>query len=331
MAEGSADHVVAIFLDVRGFTNFAGTADSINGALFLRSIYTRILDRYFPDATFFKLTGDGMMIIRKFSPDTLKQVVNDSIRQSIELVESFSKLCDGDPMINFSVPENLGVGIARASATRLASGRKILDYSGRPLNLAARLMDLARPSGVVFGSDSIGVDLVDSELLEKFSKDSVYLKGIAENSPIAIHYLTSRTKIDSASHRPINKFKTKRTAVETLNTVTISDRSRFFHQLPEKPDVPDACKILFTYPKTKPNGSRVNGLVTLADFRVDYAENAGAPGVFFSYPEFLQTLKSRNIKRTWPVTMQIEYIMIDDGEVELKEGEIPESNVEPPF
>lgn len=330
-ATGSADFVVVIFLDVRRFTTFAGMVDSINGALFLRSIYTRILERYFPDVTFFKLTGDGMMIIRKYTPDTLTEIVNDSIRQSIALVEGFAELTNGDAMINFGVPENLGIGIARASATCLSSGRLILDYSGRPLNLAARLMDLARPSGVVFGSDSIGLSIIEPDLVAQFSTDSVYLRGIAESESLPIHYLTSRTKIDASSHLPINKFKTKRTPIEMLTTKSISERSRFFHQLPEKPDVLDRCKILFTYPKSKPNGTKIPGLSYLGDYKVEYAENAGVPGVFFDYPSFVTVLKNRNVKSTWPITMQIEYTMMDIGSIEEKDNSSSGDADDPPF
>ena len=68
------------------------------------------------------------------------------------LVEAFGQITANDFMINFPVPQRLGVGVARGTATRLASGGQVLDYTGRCLNLAARLMDKARPYGVVFGA-----------------------------------------------------------------------------------------------------------------------------------------------------------------------------------
>jgi class 3 adenylate cyclase len=146
-AEGRSRHVVVIFLDVRGFSSFAKIAESSDAAEFLRSVYTQILDDYFPEPEFFKLTGDGMLILYRYNRDTLTDVTNQAVETSLRLVKEFSTLCDTDPMVNFDVPGELGIGVARGAATALISGDKILDYSGRPLNLAARLMDLARPAG----------------------------------------------------------------------------------------------------------------------------------------------------------------------------------------
>jgi hypothetical protein len=55
--------VVAILLDIRGFSNFAERGGSFDTAYYLRSIYTTILRGRFPDRDFFKPTGDGMMLI----------------------------------------------------------------------------------------------------------------------------------------------------------------------------------------------------------------------------------------------------------------------------
>ena len=62
-AHGESEFVVALFLDVHGFSSFTRMAESSEAAVFLRSVYITILDTYFPNADFFKLTGDGMLII----------------------------------------------------------------------------------------------------------------------------------------------------------------------------------------------------------------------------------------------------------------------------
>ena len=64
-------------------------------------------------------------------------------------MDDFPTMFTDDPMINFATPTNLGFGIARGTACCLFSGKRILDYSGQLLNLAARLNDLARPKGLV--------------------------------------------------------------------------------------------------------------------------------------------------------------------------------------
>ena len=312
-ANGESDLVVAIFLDVRGFTSFAGNVESANAALFLRSVYSRILDEYFPEVTFFKLTGDGMMIIRKYGDDNLVEIVNDSVRKSIALVEAFPTLCQGDIMINFPTPLNLGIGIARDAATRLGSEGYILDYSGRPLNLAARLMEFARPSGVVFNATSMGLGVIEEELLAQFSEDHVYVKSIAENSPLSIHYLTSRTRIEEASHIPINKFKTKVAQLEDVTGKIIEGRGHYFHELPEKPDLINNCKIFFGYPSVDATGAKHPTDTTWIHFSAPFHTHRGAPGITLEYSFVNQALVAERVKPNWKIPTYIEYDMADYG------------------
>ena len=67
-------------------------------------------------------------------------------------------------------------------------------------------MDLARPAGVVF-SDSLGSELLRAELADQFAADDVYVKGLAEDIPMRVHYLADKTVLPEASKRPINKTK----------------------------------------------------------------------------------------------------------------------------
>lgn len=311
-AKGSSDHIVVIFLDVRGFSSFAGTAESINAALFLRTVYTRILERFFPRVTFFKLTGDGMMIIREYDQDDLVEIVNESIAKSIELVAAFPTLCQGDEMINFPVPQFLGIGIARGAATRLSGETNILDYSGRPLNLAARLMDFARPAGVVFSSENLGKNIIAKELLNLFTEDHVYVKGISESVPLSIHYETSNTQIESSSRLPINKYATRVIELEPTNLETVRTRGDFFNFLPEKPAHIESCKIFFSYPRAGKNGKKHPTDLSYSDFKAHFGYLQGQPGVTVKYDEVYESLKNENIRGTWEITSYIEYEVIDD-------------------
>jgi hypothetical protein len=55
-ASGESRFVLAANVDIRGFSSFF--ADSSQAAAYLSSAYTKILDDYFPAASFFKPTGD---------------------------------------------------------------------------------------------------------------------------------------------------------------------------------------------------------------------------------------------------------------------------------
>lgn len=210
-AKGFSDTIVAIFIDVRGFSSFSKTHDSAEVAIFVKHIYLRIIDEYFPDAAFFKPTGDGLLVVLSYNDLNVREAVPAAIATCEKIVDEFANFCKGEPMVNFEVPKCVGIGIARGTACRLDSTSKTLDYSGNVLNIAARLMDIARPSGVVFHS-SIGIDLLPEELVKKYSKaDDVYLRGVFENEPTTIFYNKQHTVINERIRHPLNeKWQTQR-------------------------------------------------------------------------------------------------------------------------
>jgi class 3 adenylate cyclase len=78
-AEGQSRRVVVVFLDVRGFSSFAGIAESTDTAEFLKTVYLKILDEHFPDAEFFKPTGDGLLILLDYNRENLQEVVRGAV------------------------------------------------------------------------------------------------------------------------------------------------------------------------------------------------------------------------------------------------------------
>lgn len=149
-AMGESQFVIAVNLDIRGFSSFSQRVESVEAAVFLRRVYIKMLEEYYPNATFFKLTGDGLLMVFSYADDnSLKAVVASVFESSFRLVDDFGTLTASDPMVNFEVPDRVGLGIARGAASRIYAGKKTLDYSGRVLNLASRLMNLARPTGIV--------------------------------------------------------------------------------------------------------------------------------------------------------------------------------------
>ena len=199
-AKGMSCWVIAVFVDVRGFTAFAGKGESVEAALFIKRMYFGILDRYFPDATFVKPTGDGLMLIFEFEEGTLDDTIEAVFLNALELVEAFPSFIN-DPMLSGPLPQRLGVGIAQGPATRLSCEDGDIDFSGRALNLAARLMDIARPGGVVVDGrvgDHTRVLLED----RGFEAEPVYLRGIAETeSPRLVFRHAQRTSIPHSARK----------------------------------------------------------------------------------------------------------------------------------
>ena len=195
--------VIATFLDIRGFSSFSAKGESFDSALYLRSVYSTILDKYFADVNFFKPTGDGLLLVHELPPDAAKvrSLVNSVLGRCLALVDDFGQLTDTDIMVNFPAPQRLGVGIARGSVTRLVSDRMVLDYTGRCLNLAARLMDKARPFGVVF-SDKHALALMEPEVAASFKEDRICIRGISEQEPLGI-YITRGVEITASDREPV--------------------------------------------------------------------------------------------------------------------------------
>lgn len=304
-ATGESGFVVAIFLDVRGFSSFARFAESSEAAVFLRRMYTVILDEYFPNAAFFKPTGDGLLIILSYEAATLGEVANSAVRTSLDVLNSFPSFCTSDPMINFTVPQDLGIGLARGAATKLVSKGKTLDFSGRPLNLAARLMDLARPSGLVF-DESFGPDLLGEDLVAQFAKDDVYIKGIAEKNPITVHFTAQTTVLPLTSKKPLGvvewKVKKVRRTVKDL-----AASGEFRHPLEYLVTDPDKIKVRIRHDKVLPSGRKSDRFFTLVEFPFEFEEEPDSHYVNINYKELAEHLIDSGVKSTWPIEITIQY------------------------
>ena len=195
-ASGTSECVIAVNLDIRGFSKFSTSVESFETAVFVKNVYKKLIDGYFPSAPFVKLTGDGLLIVVPIIPydqENLNERVVETIGACLEAVKHFPSFLDDDATIYFKdkIPRRIGIGISMGSACRLASGDNTLDYSGRPLNLASRLMDVARPSGIVCDAS---MNLPD-DAKSFFAKDRVFVPGIAESSPLEVHFTKNDVKI----------------------------------------------------------------------------------------------------------------------------------------
>ncbi|MHB1088766.1 MAG: nucleotidyl cyclase domain-containing protein [Acidimicrobiales bacterium] len=201
-ASGQSVSVAVVFIDVRGFTSFADERESSDTAIYLSSMYHKVISEYFPNASYAKPTGDGMLIIFELGNNREKvvELVQSLIEDSVRLARGFAKIVQDDVLINFPVPSHLGIGMTRGSATKIVADGEVIDYSGRCLNVAARLMDAARPSGLVL-CDSFAERLIGEELRDQFVKEDVYLKGLPDHT-YEIWYLSPEVTISSGLKVP---------------------------------------------------------------------------------------------------------------------------------
>lgn len=111
-AKGVSQQIVAINLDIRGFTPFCEGKDSFDVAAYITKVYMKIIDGYFSEAQFYKPTGDGLLIAIPCEKQ-VKSTINKVMESCLKLVEDFCNLCEREEVIYFPTPDKVGIGIAR--------------------------------------------------------------------------------------------------------------------------------------------------------------------------------------------------------------------------
>ncbi len=305
-ATGISEFIVAVYVDIRNFSKFSQKVESPNVAMYIKRVYMKLIDEYFTNACFFKPAGDGLLILIPYSEQNLCDVLTDTINNCFRAMTDFGSFAVKDRMINFDVPQKIGIGLSRGVACRLFSGDKVLDYSGRPLNLASRLNDLARPSGIVFDT-SFGIDCLPTKLANRFEIEKVYIKGISEEEPLEIFFSKDYTTIDPRSKKSIQEIewhvkKDNRTLKEIKDL-----GSNFNYKLDNKPVDPEKVRIQISHPTIK-RGRKLKGFVTFFDFSdFEYYLEAGKPKIRIQFDALAKRLAEEGIKSNWNITIKIMY------------------------
>jgi class 3 adenylate cyclase len=188
VAGGAADplashrvEVTVIFLDLRGFTSFAETADpeEVMGVLreYHREMGRLILEH---EGTLERFTGDGMMIFFN-DPVPVPDAPARAVRMALAMREQVSRLDVGWRKRGYEL--GVGIGIAQGYATIGAIGFEgRWDYGaiGTVTNLAARLCGEAGPFEILV-SRRVGGMVEDLVALEPVGP--LTLKGFARPVP----------------------------------------------------------------------------------------------------------------------------------------------------
>ncbi len=306
-AYGESKFVVVLNVDVRGFSKFSKMVDSAESALFVKKVFIKFLQNYFSSASYYKSTGDGLIIIYDISEDSLKSTTNQIIDLSVRLIDEFKNLCLDEAMINFEVPKMLGIGVSRGPATCLRTSDAILDYFGDTLNTASRLMDCARPEGVVFDS-KFGYDLLEDRLKELFDTKPIYLKGVSESAPLDVWFLKDRTQLSPSLSEPI--VETKWVTVEEVKKFKQIKElgGKFFIILDQKPIDSNLITLVVTHDALRSNGTIHRGYVTRFEFKgVSYRERAGEKRITIDFDELIVKLNENKVLSNMDVTMELKF------------------------
>ena len=173
--------VTVVFLDLRGFTAFAETAEPEEVMGVLREYHAEmgrlILEH---EGTLERFTGDGMMIFFN-DPTPVADPAKRAVRMALAMRERVAPLCERWRKRGHEL--DLGIGIAKGYATIGAIGFEgRWDYGaiGTVTNLAARLCGEAKPAQILV-STRLATEL--EELVETEELAPLTLKGFARPVP----------------------------------------------------------------------------------------------------------------------------------------------------
>jgi len=306
-AVGQLEHVIAVNLDIRGFSLFCRKVDSANVGLFIVEVYRDLIDECFPNVSFLKPTGDGLLAIIPYERDNLGEVANDTMNACLKALREFPSFCANNRMINFRVPQKLGIGLSRGAVCRLVSGDETLDYSGTVLNLASRLMNVARPRGIVFDAD-FDIELFPEEIRKVFAKEKVWLLGIAESEPIEIFYSKEYgTKILPMYRRrlDIRKWRTNKLSLRLEQIeLYITGAKEYGFTLSHEPVDPDEIDIKLYPPKSV---VEQRGASFFWFYGTRYEYSRGEPIVNLDFVRLAKLLKSLGLDKKDEVKIAIRY------------------------
>lgn len=305
-AEGRPQLVIAVNADIRGFSHFS-SRDSFEVALFIKKVYIKLIDEYFAEASFVKPTGDGLLVVFHYADSDYKAMIARTIRACLDVVKDFPSFFVGDNVVRFEVPKKIGIGLSTGTACRLVSGDKTLDYSGKILNLASRLMDFARPSGVVLDS-SVGIDLLPPELSGLFVKDKVCVRGIEEKTPLEIYHTKDVVILPSDREPKTAKWRSVRKRV-LVKEVRHASPSVFRFALPTPAIDPSAMTVTayFQVPALKSVSTKGIWFTDIPSSKTKYMSVGGEPVVDIELEEVVVDLRDQKLKDNQIVTFDIRY------------------------
>jgi hypothetical protein len=305
-ATGKSEFVIAENLDVRGFSDWSLQVDSAQTALYVKKLYSKLIDKYFADASFIKPTGDGLFVIRAFEEDELEEAAAKAVTDAMEIVETFHSLVSDEDMINFPVPRDVGIGIARGAASKLSSDERTLDYSGRVLNLASRLMDLARPRGVVM-DHGFGLNLLPDEVAAQFHDDSAILKGIAPTEPLPVHCWPDEVEVPAWHKTPIGEERWEHKEVKhTLKQFEDMSFNAFRVELDPPPLPGTEIECEGVCPTITPSGKKRRGNRYWKPTVVT-SEARGTNFAHIDLKHLIDKMHEMKVKSTWTVRVKISY------------------------
>jgi class 3 adenylate cyclase len=150
--------VVAMFFDLRGSTHWA-EYEVGRDFRYVSTFIDQLLEWSWKNVSatpqgrpnLVKFLGDGFMFVWELSDHALAQSANAVVSlayKQYDLYPAWAKE-DKEEKLPWGAPDAIGVGVDVGTAIRLTFENGSYDYLGSPVNIAAKMQNLARPNGGV--------------------------------------------------------------------------------------------------------------------------------------------------------------------------------------
>jgi len=178
-----SENIVALFFDLRGSTRWANAVAKID-LNFVRTFMDELRERTWSKAlktplgrpNVAKFLGDGFMYVWKVQNNSVPYSFNIIVKLADDLNSGYQAWRQEGKFERMETPDGIGFGVDAGPARRLTFENGSNDYLGEPVNIAAKMQDLARPrGGVVIRADMH--KLLEGDIRNKFSKKGVMKLG----------------------------------------------------------------------------------------------------------------------------------------------------------
>jgi hypothetical protein len=151
------------------------------------------------------------------------------------------------------------------------------------------------------------LNLLPKELAKQFSKEEVYIRGIAPREPLSVDFTTAFTTIPIANKQPIDKIRWHRQDYEqTLRLLKKVDD--FEYELENEPLDSSSVQVRLIHDSFDAAGRAIDNVVD--DYTIPYFEyrvDAGRPVVVLDVIAIRSELRKRRVKDQTKVQIRIEY------------------------
>lgn len=181
-----SENIVALFFDLRGSTRWANAVAKID-LNFVRTFMDELRERAWSRASepplgrpnVVKFLGDGFMYVWRVPNNSVADSFNAVVRLADDLNSGYQAWRHEGDLKRMQTPDGIGFGVDVGPARRLTFENGSDDYLGEPVNIAAKLQDMARPrGGIVIQADRY--NLLEGDIRDKFSKKGMMKLGAQE-------------------------------------------------------------------------------------------------------------------------------------------------------